>query len=1049
MADPPVFARLPLQLAAIFPAVPAEAWTAAIRRDLGEAADAASAGPSALAWDIGDGIRIPPYARREDLGTPPPAPLTHRRCEWRAPGSVSDLTIRVGSGVEGLAVAAGQAIDRAGEPITLVVEPSPLLFLEIARQRALRRVCAEQGLQPAIHADVRVAAAADPVAIGHALIRATIAAAGAILGGADSLTIAGQGLDPVLAEHVFRILDEEAHLTAVIDPTAGAYVVEAATDALASAVRTRTATTLRVLARLEPRIHLPKLNEDSGVVARPTAEGIEVKAIYTAADLEGLEHLDYAAGLPPFLRGPYSTMYLRQPWTIRQYAGFSTAEESNAFYRRNLAGGQTGLSVAFDLATHRGYDSDHPRVAGDVGMAGVAIDSVEDMKVLFDGIPLDRMTVSMTMNGAVLPVMAFYIVAAEEQGVAPAALAGTIQNDVLKEFMVRNTYIYPPAPSMRIVADVIAYCAAEMPRFNPISVSGYHMQEAGAPADLELAYTLADGLEYVRAGLAAGLDVDAFAPRLSFFWGVGMPHAMEIAKLRAGRVLWARLMHGFAPKSPKSMLLRAHAQTSGWSLTAQEAFDNVARTTIEALAAVLGHVQSLHTNALDEAVALPSESAARVARDTQRFLQQESGVTRLVDPWAGSYYLERLTHELMAQAWAHIQEIEAMGGMVARHRAGPAEAPDRGRRGATPGAHRHRARDRRRRQPLRPRGEPGDRRAPRGRRRGAGRAGGAAGGAAPVARRCRRGRALAALTALPRRSAARRAPTAAAATCSRTPSSPPGRAPRSAKSRRRSKSCSAATRRRRDRAPASYASERGASERGAADGTTARRRRLRPRPRPDHGLHRARRPPAAHPDRQAGPGRPRSRRPCRRLRLRRPRLRRRRRAAVPDAARGGADGDRQRRARRRRVEPGRRPSAAGARAHRRAAGAGPAGHPGHRRRRRAAGRRPGARSGRRRGRVRAGQPDSGLRAGHPRSPGRGRACRLTRACRVHACRSRPTSTASAAAIAPCWPAPSRWSRANVATTPRRPPICSTRSCRTPAGRGASRSPACRASARAR
>ena len=357
-------------------------------------------------------------------------------------------------------------------------------------------------------------------------------------------------------------------------------------------------------------------------------------------------------------------MYLRQPWTIRQYAGFSTAEESNAFYRRNLAGGQTGLSVAFDLATHRGYDSDHPRVAGDVGMAGVAIDSVEDMKVLFDGIPLDRMTVSMTMNGAVLPVMAFYIVAAEEQGVAPAALAGTIQNDVLKEFMVRNTYIYPPAPSMRIVADVIAYCAAEMPRFNPISVSGYHMQEAGAPADLELAYTLADGLEYVRAGLAAGLDVDAFAPRLSFFWGVGMPHAMEIAKLRAGRVLWARLMHGFAPKSPKSMLLRAHAQTSGWSLTAQEAFDNVARTTIEALAAVLGHVQSLHTNALDEAVALPSESAARVARDTQRFLQQESGVTRLVDPWAGSYYLERLTHELMTKAWAHIQEIEAMGGMV-------------------------------------------------------------------------------------------------------------------------------------------------------------------------------------------------------------------------------------------------------------------------------------------------------------------------------------------------------------------------------------------------
>ena len=369
--------------------------------------------------------------------------------------------------------------------------------------------------------------------------------------------------------------------------------------------------------------------------------------------------------MAPFLRGPYSTMYLRQPWTIRQYAGFSTAEESNAFYRRNLAAGQTGLSVAFDLATHRGYDSDHPRVAGDVGMAGVAIDSVEDMKVLFDGIPLDRMTVSMTMNGAVLPVMAFYIVAAEEQGVAPAALAGTIQNDILKEFMVRNTYIYPPAPSMRIVADVIALLrdgdAALQPdlgeRLPHAGGRGAGRPRAGLHARGRASSTCAPGL-------AAGLDVDAFAPRLSFFWGVGMSHAMEIAKLRAGRVLWARLMHAFAPKSPKSMLLRAHAQTSGWSLTAQEPFDNVARTTIEALAAVLGHVQSLHTNALDEAVALPSESAARVARDTQRCLQQESGVTRLIDPWGGSYYLERLTHELMTRAWAHIQEVEAMGGMV-------------------------------------------------------------------------------------------------------------------------------------------------------------------------------------------------------------------------------------------------------------------------------------------------------------------------------------------------------------------------------------------------
>jgi methylmalonyl-CoA mutase len=675
MADAPSFDRLALQLAAIFPAVPAEAWTAAIRRDLGDAAPVTPAG--SLAWDVGDGIRVPPYARREDLATPLPAPLTHRRCTWRAPGAgvFAGLAIPVGPGVDGLAVAAGQALDRAGEPITLVVEPSPVLFLELARQRALRRVCAEGGLRPAIHADVRVATAADPVAIGHALIRATIAAAAAILGGADTITIAGHGLDPVLAEHVFRILDEEAHLTAVIDPTAGAYAVEQMTETLAAAVRPRIAgsATFRGLSPgLSPGPSPPPSPGPSpplspGLSPGPslrTAEEIAIKVGYSAADLEGLEHLDYAAGIAPFLRGPYSTMYLRQPWTIRQYAGFSTAEESNAFYRRNLAAGQTGLSVAFDLATHRGYDSDHPRVAGDVGMAGVAIDSVEDMKVLFDGIPLDRMTVSMTMNGAVLPVMAFYIVAAEEQGVAPAALAGTIQNDILKEFMVRNTYIYPPAPSMRIVADVIAFCATAMPRFNPISVSGYHMQEAGAPADLELAYTLADGIEYVRAGLAAGLDVDAFAPRLSFFWGVGMSHAMEIAKLRAGRALWARLMHAFAPKSPKSMLLRAHAQTSGWSLTAQEPFDNVARTTIEALAAVLGHVQSLHTNALDEAVALPSESAARVARDTQRMLQQESGVTRLIDPWAGSYYLERLTHELMTKAWTHIQEVEAMGGMV-------------------------------------------------------------------------------------------------------------------------------------------------------------------------------------------------------------------------------------------------------------------------------------------------------------------------------------------------------------------------------------------------
>ena len=395
-----------------------------------------------------------------------------------------------------------------------------------------------------------------------------------------------------------------------------------------------------------------------------TPEGIPVKAVYRAADLEGMEHLEYAAGLPPFLRGPYSTMYAMQPWTIRQYAGFSTAEESNAFYRRNLAAGQKGLSVAFDLATHRGYDSDNERVGGDVGKAGVAIDTVEDMKILFDQIPLDQMSVSMTMNGAVLPVMAFYIVAAEEQGVRPEQLSGTIQNDILKEFMVRNTYIYPPAPSMRIVGDIFRYSAAHMPKFNCISISGYHMQEAGATADIELAYTLADGLEYIRTGLAAGLDIDSFAPRLSFFWAIGMNHFMEIAKLRAARALWARIVKRFDPKNPKSMALRTHSQTSGWSLTAQEVFNNVARTAIEALAAALGHTQSLHTNALDEAIALPTDFSARIARNTQIYLQEETGITRVVDPWAGSYYVESLTHELMHRAWHHIQEVEALGGMT-------------------------------------------------------------------------------------------------------------------------------------------------------------------------------------------------------------------------------------------------------------------------------------------------------------------------------------------------------------------------------------------------
>jgi methylmalonyl-CoA mutase len=399
-------------------------------------------------------------------------------------------------------------------------------------------------------------------------------------------------------------------------------------------------------------------------MAWATPEGIPVRPLYTAADTQALDFLRTYPGLPPFVRGPYPTMYATQPWTIRQYAGFSTAEDSNAFYRRNLAAGQKGLSVAFDLATHRGYDSDHPRVAGDVGMAGVAIDSILDMRTLFAGIPLDQMSVSMTMNGAVLPVLALYIVAAEEQGVPAARLSGTIQNDILKEFMVRNTYIFPPVPSMRIISDIFAYTAKNMPRFNSISISGYHMQEAGATADLELAYTLADGVEYIRCGRAAGLDVDAFAPRLSFFWAIGMNFFMEVAKLRAARLLWAKLVKGFEPKDSKSLALRTHCQTSGWSLTAQDVFNNVVRTCIEAMAATHGHTQSLHTNALDEALALPTDFSARIARNTQLFIQQETGITRTIDPWGGSFYVERLTYDLARRAWEHIQEVEASGGMA-------------------------------------------------------------------------------------------------------------------------------------------------------------------------------------------------------------------------------------------------------------------------------------------------------------------------------------------------------------------------------------------------
>ncbi|SDS44011.1 heterodimeric methylmalonyl-CoA mutase large subunit precursor [Gillisia sp. Hel1_33_143] len=410
-------------------------------------------------------------------------------------------------------------------------------------------------------------------------------------------------------------------------------------------------------------------NSDNSKVFK-TAEEIDLKPTYSAMDIENAEHLNFAAGIPPFLRGPYSTMYVSRPWTIRQYAGFSTAEESNAFYRRNLAAGQKGLSVAFDLPTHRGYDSDHERVVGDVGKAGVAIDSVEDMKILFDQIPLDKMSVSMTMNGAVLPIMAFYIVAAEEQGVDRKDLSGTIQNDILKEFMVRNTYIYPPTPSMKIISDIFEYTSQNMPKFNSISISGYHMQEAGATCDIELAYTLADGLEYIRKGLEAGMDIDSFAPRLSFFWGIGMNHFMEIAKMRAARMLWSKLVKQFNPKNEKSLALRTHSQTSGWSLTEQDPFNNVARTCIEAAAAAFGGTQSLHTNALDEAIALPTDFSARIARNTQLFLQQETKITKTVDPWAGSFYVESLTNDIAQKAWKLIEEVEELGGMTKAIEAG-------------------------------------------------------------------------------------------------------------------------------------------------------------------------------------------------------------------------------------------------------------------------------------------------------------------------------------------------------------------------------------------
>ncbi len=484
------------------------------------------------------------------------------------------------------------------------------------------------------------------------ILRTTTECMSAIFGGANGILLhsfsnKNTDFSDRIARNQHIILRKESYLDKVTDPTEGSYYI----DYLVS----------ELLKDLD--INSYEFTEDN-IQTHSSAEGIEIKSKYTNSDLSAVEHIGFAAGIPPYLRGPYSTMYVMKPWTIRQYAGFSTAEESNAFYRRNLSAGQKGLSVAFDLATHRGYDSNHERVVGDVGMAGVAIDSVEDMKVLFNEIPLDKMSVSMTMNGAVLPILAFYIVAAEEEGISTEKLKGTIQNDILKEFMVRNTYIYPPNYSMRIISDIFKYTSKKMPKFNSISISGYHMQEAGATADIELAYTLADGLEYIKTGINSGMKIDDFAPRLSFFWGIGMNHFMEIAKLRAGRLLWSKIVSNFKPKNPKSMALRTHCQTSGWSLTEQDPFNNVTRTCVEAMAAVMGGTQSLHTNALDEAIALPTDFSAKIARNTQIYLQEETGICNTVDPWGGSYYVEKLTHDLVQKSWKHIKEIEELGGMT-------------------------------------------------------------------------------------------------------------------------------------------------------------------------------------------------------------------------------------------------------------------------------------------------------------------------------------------------------------------------------------------------
>ncbi|MBK9148259.1 MAG: methylmalonyl-CoA mutase [Flavobacteriales bacterium] len=568
----------------------------------------------------------------------------------------------------------GFAIDDASARLQFRLHLSDDLFHEVARLRAFREAWAavvdefkpEHDCSHNTWIQAIVSYPAKTNSAHENLIRATLQAVSAITGGCDGLTIPAPDLPEgdVLARRIVRnihnLLRDESFLGRVADPIGGSYTVEKLTDVLVAELGNGGEESDGGKGGLLPSLSLPPSPPIPNLSNR---EEIPLKSFYTAEDTKELEHLHYAAGIPPYLRGPYGSMYAIRPWTIRQYAGFSTAEASNAFYRRNLAAGQMGLSVAFDLATHRGYDSDHPRVKGDVGKAGVAISSVEDMKILFDSIPLDKMSVSMTMNGAVLPIMAFFIVAAEEQGVKPEDLQGTIQNDILKEFMVRNTYIYPPGPSMRIVGDIFSYCAKKMPKFNSISISGYHMHEAGAPADLELAYTLADGIEYVRTGIAAGMKVDEFAGRLSFFWGIGMDLFMEVAKMRAARMLWAKMLKEVGATNAKSLALRTHCQTSGWSLTAQDPFNNIARTTVEALAAVLGGTQSLHTNSLDEAIALPTDFSAKIARDTQLYLQKNSGITKWIDPLGGSYYMESLTHELVHKAWARIKEVEELGGM--------------------------------------------------------------------------------------------------------------------------------------------------------------------------------------------------------------------------------------------------------------------------------------------------------------------------------------------------------------------------------------------------